>query len=250
MKNKLFHRVGSSVLICFIWIAVWWIASLLIDIKFPDLLPSPVATLKALIDILGQEYFYKVVLFSTGRVVIALLLGVTVGIFLAFPCHKILFLRRLVSPFISVIKAMPVATFILLLWVTLRGSSLTIFIGFIMVLPIIFQNALSGLDSIDKELLEVTKIYGFNRGKTLKILIFPSLKSYLFPAIITSVGLAFKAQIAAEVIAYTNRSIGQYIYDSTLSQSTDYVFAWASVIVTLSIGLEWLCRKLVGRYKV
>ena len=142
---------------------------------------------------------------------------------------------------------MPVATFILLLWLSLRGSVLTIFIGFIMVMPIIFQNVLSGLDALDNNLIEVSLVFELNAWKKLTVFILPSLRSYLFPAIITSVGLAFKSQIAAEIIAYTKNSIGQFIYDANYGLNTDVVFAWATVIVLFSIGLETLCRYILGR---
>ena len=114
-------------------------------------------------------------------------------------------------------------------------------------MPIIFQNTITGLDSIDKDLIEVTKVFGFGFVKKLKLLILPSLKSYIFPAVITSVGLAFKSQIAAEIIAYTKNSIGQYIYDANYSLNTSLVFAWAVVIVSFSIGLENICRYLLRR---
>ena len=126
---------------------------------------------------------------------------------------------------------------------------LTVFIGFIMVMPIIFQNVLAGLDALDNNLKEVAKVFELTTLQKLRILFFPSIRSYLFPAIITSVGLAFKSQIAAEIIAYTNNSIGQYIYDANYGLNTDVVFAWATVIVVFSISLESLCRLILGRIK-
>ena len=249
LRNKSKLKKSVSVLLIFLfWIAVWWIAALIVGDGY--FLPSPKDTLLALIDLFGQKSFYKVVLFSLLRVLLGLLSGIVVGTALAFVCHRINIIRSLVSPIISIIKAMPVATFILLIWLTLRGSALTVFIGFIMVMPIIYQNVLSGLDSLDKNLYELTEVYGFNYVKKLKLLIFPSIKSYLFPAIITSVGLAFKSQIAAEIIAYTKDSIGQYIYDANYTgTNTDVVLAWAVVIVSFSIGLEAVCKYILGRVK-
>lgn len=251
MKSKTLKKIAISLAVFAIWIAIWWIAAIVVFNKYGDnyFLPSPLDTLLALINLLKKPSFYRVVFASLLRVIAGLLFGTVVGTALAFICHKVDFLRSLFSPVISVLKAMPVATFILLLWITVKGSSLTILIGVIMVLPIIFQNVLSGLDSIDKNLLEVTKVYGFSLYKRMKILVFPSLRSYLFPAIITSVGLAFKSQIAAEIIAYTNNSIGGFIYDANYALKTDEVFAWAAVIVVFSIALETICKKLLGRVK-
>ena len=251
MKNKILKKIAVSVAVFLIWILVWWICAAIVFNKYGDnyFLPSPLDTLLALLTLLSEASFYKVVFASLLRVIAGLSIGVALGSALAFICHRIDFLRSLFNPAISVLKAMPVATFILLLWITLKGSTLTVLIGVIMVLPIIFQNLLSGLDSIDKDLMEVTRIYGFSFIKKMKILVLPSLRSYLFPAIITSVGLAFKSQIAAEIIAYTNNSIGGYIYDANYALKTDEVFAWAAVIVIFSIGLETVCKKLLGRVK-
>ena len=118
-----------------------------------------------------------------------------------------------------------------------------------MVMPIIYQNLLEGYDSIDKNLLELTFVFKFSRIKRFRLLTLPTLLSYFSPAVITSIGLAFKSQIAAEIIAYTNHSIGQYIYDANFALDTPTVFAWAFVIVCFSIGLEVVCRKMLGRVK-
>lgn len=247
MKNKSFKKFLTSLFVPLFWISVWWILSVIVD--NPYYLPTPKDTFFALLGLFKLESFYKVIFLSFLRVLSGLLAGIAFGTALSFVCHRFKVVRKLITPIISIIKAMPVATFILLLWLTLRGSLLTIFVGFIMVMPIIFQNALSGLDSIDKHLIEVSDIFGFSALKRLRLLVFPALRSYLAPAIITSVGLAFKSQIAAEIIAYTNNSIGQYIYDANYGLNTEVVFAWAAVIVAFSISLESICRFLFGRVK-
>ena len=74
--------------------------------------------------------------------------------------------------------------------------------------------------------------------------------NYFFPAVITSIGLAWKAEIATEIIAYTRHSIGQYIYDARYHLLTDEVFAWVIIIVLFSICLEIITKKIVGRFQV
>lgn len=245
MKNKYLKKVLGTIGVFAFWIIVWQAFSLIVADAY--LLPSPVDTFIALIGLFGKASFYRVILLSFLRVLLGLLLGTVGGILIAFGCKYLKLLRSLLTPIISIIKAMPVATFILILWVTLRGSALTVFIGFMMVMPIVFQNVLEGLDSLDRELDEVTRVFDFGGWKRLRLFVFPSLLPYLSAAVITSVGLAFKSQIAAEIIAYTKNSIGQYIYDANFSLQTDLVFAWATVIVVFSIGLESLCRKLLRR---
>ena len=178
---------------------------------------------------------------------LGVLLGVVSGIALAFLSNRFSLIKRTLSPIISVIKATPVVTFITLLWIILNGNALAIFIAFLMVMPIVWQNLLNGYDAIPKELSEVCEIFNFSRYKRFKILIFPILMQYLFPAVVTSVGLAWKAEIAAEIIAYTKVSIGQYIYDARYNLMSDRVFAWVAVIVVFSIALELLTKKILRR---
>ena len=229
------------------WIGIWWIFALIVNDSYA--LPSPLDTAKSLFRLLKESYFYEVIAFSLFRVLVGLFLGIFVAAILSCASAHLTPVRLLVSPLISVMKAMPVATFILLLWLTVSGQVLTVFIGFIMVMPIIYQNLLEGYDSIDKNLLELTFVFKFSRIKRFRLLTLPTLLSYFSPAFIKSIGLAFKSQIAAEIIAYTNHSIGQYIYDANFALDTPTVFAWAFVIVCFSIGLEVVCRKMLGRVK-
>jgi NitT/TauT family transport system permease protein len=213
------------------------------------LLPDIPATFKALLEIVKDASFYRSVIFSCLRVIAGLSLGSAFGILLAILCNKFSILHTLFSPIITIIKSTPVASFIVLLWVLMSGDALTVFIGFLMVMPIIWQNLLDGYSAIDKNLIEVAEVYEFSYSKKLKLLIFPTLKKYLIPALITASGLAWKAGIAAEIIAYTKNSIGQGINDAKYNMETATVFAWTLVVIVLSIALEKTTKYFLRRVK-
>lgn len=227
------------------WLGIWQILAIIVDHKF--LLPDIPATFNALISLITTTSFYKAVIFSAIRVTIGLALGCFVGIVLAVLCQHFHIVKILTSPIITVIKSTPVASFIVVLWVMLSGDVLSVFIGFLMVMPIIWQNVSNGFDAIDKSLLEVCEVFEFSYAKRFKILIFPTLKNFLIPGVITASGLAWKAEIAAEVIAYTKNSIGQGINDAKYNMDTPTVFAWTAVIIIFSILLEKLTKKLLRR---
>ena len=66
------------------------------------------------------------------------------------------------------------------------------------------------------------------------------------PAFITSIGLAWKAEIAAEIMTYSN--IGKSINDfKTLTYDTASVYAWAVTIVVMSMILEGITKRLLRR---
>jgi NitT/TauT family transport system permease protein len=140
-------------------------------------------------------------------------------------------------------------TNIIILWIMMDGSSLAVFVALLMVMPIIWQNTMDAYSSIDINLLEITEVFEFSEKKKFKILILPTLKKFLYPAIITSAGLAWKAEIAAEIIAYTKKSIGQGINDAKYNMDTPTVFAWTLLIILFSILLELGTKKLLRRFK-
>ncbi len=229
------------------WIGIWYLLALIVDNLF--LLPTPRSTLLALLGLMKKSNFYKAVFASILRVITGVALGAVLGIVFAFLSYRILPIRRLFSPLVSIVKATPVVTFITLLWIIMSGNMLTVFIAFLMVLPVIWQNLLNGLDTVPKELSEVCDVFEFSRAKRIKLLTLPVLMNYFFPALITSIGLAWKAEIATEIITYTKNSIGQNISDARYFLLTDEVFAWVVVIIVFSILLEVLTKKILGRFK-
>ena len=245
-------RVLKGIFALAFWLLVWQLASDAINKEatvknflFPDI----ESTLSALSALLSTDKFYEAVLLSLMRVVTGLVLGIISGIFLGVICKKIPIIKDLISPMITVVRSTPVASFIVMLWVLLSGDQLSVFIAFLMVMPIIWQSVCDGFDGTDKGLVELADLYEFSFAKRLKLLIFPTLKKYLIPAVITSTGLAWKAEIAAEIIGYTKRSIGQGINDAKQVLDTPTVFAWTVVIIVFSILLETGAKYLLGRFK-
>lgn len=245
MKSKLKDKLLFPVIIAAFWIGVWYLASAIVDSSL--LLPTPDETLVALLELFCEARFYKVVALTVLRVVSGLMLGVLAGVTLGALCHRFSALNRIFSPIISVIRATPVASFIVLLWILVSGNALTVIIAFLMVMPIIWQNTLDGFRSVPRELVEVSDIFELSLKRRFKVLYVPVILEYIFPAIITSVGLAWKSEIAAEIIAYTKNSIGMHINDAKSLLLTPTVFAWTTVIVTMSICLEIITKKLLGR---
>ena len=240
-------KIRKIVLPLIFWFLIWHLCSLAVDNSF--MLPGIKRTFSALFELVCQKVFFKAVISSTIRVISGLALGCFFGIILAILCKKITLISDIFAPIITVIRSTPVASFIVILWLILDGDTLTVAIGFIMVLPIIWQSTVDAISSIDTSLLEVTKVFEFSIAKKFRMLVLPTMKRFLFPAIITSSGLAWKAEIAAEIIAYTKNSIGQGINDAKYNMDTATVFAWTLVVIFFSIILESLTKFLLRRSK-
>ena len=228
---------------------MWQVSAVLVNLRLDNgyaLLPTPFLTIKALFSLMGKASFYKVVLYSLIRVVSGVFLGVIGGVLLAIASHYYPLLKKTLTPVISIVKATPVVTFIVLLWISMSGNALTVFIAFLMVMPIMWQNILDGYEAVPEELNEVATVFEFSRLKRFKAVTLPCLLRFFFPALITSIGLAWKAGIAAEVLAFSPDSIGRLLAESKNYLETVDLFAWTAVIIVLSLVIELALIKLSG----
>ena len=247
MKNKTtlpYIKVLKTILSIFSILAIWELIAFIVNDNF--FMPDVIDTFNSLLTIIASGDFFKVLFTAFYRVISGLLLGIILGVFLATLCYKFDIFNTLLAPVISIMKATPVACIIVLLWIRLNYTEIAVFVVVLMVLPIVWQNVFDGYKSIDPSLVEVTRIFELTPLQKLKALILPSMLSYLLPAIITSVGLAWKAEIAAEIM--TNSNIGKLIYDfKTVSYDTASIFAWTVIIVLFSIVFEKTAKYFLGR---
>lgn len=244
MKNKLFKYLfaGAGVLL---FLAVWEISALIIN--FDIMLPTVGATLLKLAELFTRPDFYTTVLASIGRITLGLAMGIVLGVLLALLTNYVPFAKETLSPLITVVRATPVASFIMVLWFIIGSDFVPTVIAVLMVAPVIWQNLESGFSSVAKDLNEVCLIYGIKGRKKLKLLILPTLKKYLIPSIITSTGLAWKSGIAAEIISYTHNSIGKKIYDAKSMFESGEMFAWTIIVVISSLVIEALLKLYLKR---
>ena len=242
-----FLKILRAFVVLLFWLFLWEILSLLIGNQF--LLPNIKSTARELFLLLSDTDSYRFMLLTLLRVCFGLLLGIVLGVGLGILAHTSSIVHSLLSPFITVIRSTPVASFIVVLWVIFSGDVLSVFVAFLMVMPIIWQSTVDGFNSIDKSLEEVALIFRFGYMKRLRLIVFPALLKFLLPSIITSVGLAWKAEIAAEIIAYTKNSIGQEINDAKYFMETPRVFAWTVIVILFSIILERTTKFILLRFK-
>lgn len=167
-------------------------------------------------------------------------------LFWLFFSFKFKYFKLFISPVITAVKSTPVASFVVLALVFVKSFYLPTLISFLMVIPIIYGNILEGISSVDGDLIDLSQVFCFSKMTKLTKIYIPSLLPYLNSAVATGLGFAWKAGVAAEVIANTKMSIGAQIYDSKIYLDTLNLFSWTIVIIALSILLEKVVTKLLS----
>lgn len=226
-----------------VWLLLWQLASMAVGL--PLLLPSPLAVLLRLEQLCTGADFWLTVASSLLRILLGFLLGVLFGTALAGLCWRFRLIDALARPLLGVLKSTPVASFIILALVWVKTTWLATVISFIMVLPLIYANVREGIDSADRQLLEMAQVFRLSRRKTFRYCYLPAILPFFLSAVSSALGFAWKSGIAAEVLGRPARAIGSQIYDSKIYLETPDLFAWTLVVILLSVLLERLAVRFV-----
>lgn len=210
------------------------------------LLPGPLAVLRRLFVLLGTPEFPVTVGVTLLRILCGAAAGVILGAVLAVLTGRFRVLDALLSPLLTVVKATPVASFIILLLIWVGRDLLPAVIAALMVLPVMWANLSAGIASADPLLLEMGTVFRFPAGQRLKRIWIPTLLPHFLSACRSALGLAWKAGVAAEVLTVPARSIGRRLYESKLNLETADLFAWTLTVILCSLIIEKLLAAGIG----
>ncbi len=224
--------------ISLIWLLVWQFCYWLTNQDL--LLASPAQVFHSLIKLIVTVPFWQAAGYSLLRIQAGYLLGILVGTILAVLTVKISWLDRFFYPAISAIRSTPVASFIILALVWMSSGRVVIFIVFLMVLPIVWSNVAEGIRKTDQQFLEMAYVFRLSSGQIIRTIYIPSVSPFFIAAATTSLGLGWKAGIAAEVLSRPALSLGGKLYDAKIYLETADLLAYTGVVVLLSLLLEYL----------
>ena len=226
-----------------VWIIVWQLASMAVDKIL--LIPGPYDVLLSLKKLVVTSLFWKSAGMTLIRILIGTVTGTVAGCALAVltKCSDIA--DTVISPVIRIVRATPVASFIILLLLWFAKSKVPAVVSCLVVIPIIWENVSAGIDGTDALLLEMARAYRFGRMKTWRFIYVPSIRPYLLSGVSTALGLAWKSGVAAEVLCVPKSAVGTQIYNSKLYLETPELFAWTIVVIILSMIFEKLIKRLI-----
>ena len=241
--GRKFLRVVSALLF---WGLVWQLASFGVGNEL--VLPQPLSVVRRLAELMITWPFWLSAGQSLLNVFAGFIVGVSAGTLLAFLTAFVGAAEILLAPAIRVVRATPVASFIILALLWLGKARVPAFSAALMVTPVVWQAVFAALRDTDKDLLEMARIFGFGRLKTLKLIYIPSIRTQWSAACATSMGLAWKSGVAAEVICQVRPTIGEALFSAKIYLETPDLFAWTAVVICLSMLLEnVLARLFVGK---
>lgn len=225
------------------WLAVWWLLALIVGKEL--LIPSPPLVVRTLLELVVTGAFWRYTALTLLRITLGLLLGIVLGILTALLTNRLSLLHALLAPAVRVVRATPVASFIILVLLWVANGRVPVVISALVVLPVIWESTAAGLRSVDRDLLEFARAYRLTRWDTWRRIVIPSMLPQLAAAVCTAIGLAWKSGVAAEVLCLPKAAVGTQVYFSKLYLDTPALFAWTLIVVALSLTVERIARRLL-----
>lgn len=240
MKVK---KVITTIICIAAWLIIWHAVSSAVgrDLFFP----APKSVVSAFVALASSADFYTGILYSMRGIMAGFLIGLAGGILLAIPAYCSYYLETFINVPIKVIRAVPVASFVILALLWLKSSALSTLISATMVLPIIYSNVLSALKHTNPGMLEFAKVYRLSLPRKIRCIYIPAIMPSLVSGAGVATGFAWKSGIAAEIIGLIRGSIGNELYKAKLYLETPKLFAWTVAIIIVSVACEKIITLLL-----
>lgn len=235
-------KIRKALIILF-WLVVWEVVDRILNNGL--VLSGPIDTIVALYNQVQQSDFWLTCGVSFGKIVVGFLMSFVIGFLLAFLAHRVQFIKELLAPIMSLLKTVPMVSFVIMLLIWVGNQALTIYLSFLIVLPLIYTNTLAGLESVDPQMLEMAKIYHLSWWKKFWYIERPAFMPYVISSAKVSIGMSWKSGIMAEVIGTPRPSIGRELYQAKSFLQTADLFAWTVVVIILSLIFEVIFMALI-----
>lgn len=235
MKKNLYLILGILSLLL-----VWTLLSILSfsNIAFPSIFD----TLKALGILLITKSTYTALLYTIFRLLITVVISFVLALILSYFSYISKKFESFISPLISIMRTVPVTAIIIIL-LLLIGDNASLVITSFMVLPIIYEGALTSFKNIPKEMSDEVKMISNITPRIILKIYLPISLPYILSSLIQAIGMGLKVMVMSEFITQPKGSIGYMLFQERWSLNMDNVFAWTIILVVIVIVIDLLIRQ-------
>jgi len=199
----------------------------------PYIIPSPADTWKALTD--NPEYLWEHTLVTTGETLAGFAIAAVVGVLVAVLMVYAPALEKTFYPLILFAQVVPKIAIAPLFVVWLGfGTSPKILVAVLMAFFPVVISGISGLRSVDPELLELTSTMGASRLKTFWKVRLPAALPELLSGLKVAATLAVTGAVVGEFVG-ANSGLGYVILQANGNIDTAMLFA--ALIIMSALGV-------------
>lgn len=234
------NKYTLTAVIFFIAVLAFWEVYVRIKKIEEYVFPALSDVAKAFGELLKDKAFYSRLTSTIWRIVLSLFWSIALGALFGLIGGLNRYVKAILKPFIALMKSIPVMAITLVLLLSFGGQSTPVIIGFLMAFPVIYSQTVYGIESIDKDLIEITDtMKGSILDKTVRVYV-PLMTPSFLQGLLVSGGLCIKAVISAEIISRTVNSLGNamFIAKADMFEKTPELFAYCIVALLLTLFFE------------
>lgn len=226
---------GSLASLCLLF-ATWDLLATQLD---PLILPSPQASIAALLHHLNGPEAWAHIVTTLRRALLGFGLSVAVGSVLGLLAGLFVTASMVSRPIVTWMMGMPPIAWLVLalLWFG-TGDGAPVFTVFVACMPIIFVGAMQGTRTLDGQWRELAQVLRLPVWHRLTNVYGPHIVSYALPAWATALGMSWKIVVMAELLA-TSDGIGAALAVSRSHMDTASSMAWILALVGSLLLLEY-----------
>lgn len=180
---------------------------------------------------------------TVGEAFLGLLFGVAGGIAVGIVFGYWTQLAAVFEPIMVGFNSLPRITVapILILWFGL-GMTSKVLLSLFTVFFVIFFNTFLGVRSVDPDLVKVVRVMGGGRRDVAWMVVIPSVCSWIFAALRTSVSFALSGAVVGEFVGSTT-GLGYRMLLAAGLMHTERVFAIMLVLMVVGVSLVGLSQR-------
>ena len=234
-NNKLLNLIPTIIsILCLV--VVWSVVALAVNDE--QVLPSFYQTVIKFFSLFSYDEFYSAYFGTMLRSLISFLISFLLALFLVWIFQKHKTIKKFIEPIIAIIRVLPTVAVVLLLLLWTNTFVAPIIVTILVVLPTTFLSLSNAFASIDNDAVKMCEFFNVSKKDIFIKVQIPQIKPYLYSSIGAGLSLNLKLMVAAEVLAFTASSIGNYIYLSNLYDDTIIMMALVLSVVLTGLIIE------------
>ncbi len=197
---------------------------------------------------LAEGPLWKHISASLLRVLIGFAIGTSLALIFAAWVGLSREAEAYLEPTFAGLRSIPSLAWVplLLLWLGIDETSKIVLIAIGAFFPV-YLNGVAAIRNIDRKLVEVGQMYGFNRGRLIRRILLPAALPGLFTGLRSGMSLAWMFLVAAELIAAT-KGLGYLLSDGRETSRPDIVLAAIIVLAVLGKISDGVLASLEKRF--
>ncbi len=231
---------GMTLLSVVLLLALW--QGVAMYVGQPALVPDISALLKTLGALVVSAGFYS----SAGATVLRGMAGMCLS-FVGAVLFAILFARvkwlyELFRPLLTVMRSVPVVSFILLALIFLHTEGIPLLIGFLTMFPLLTENLTKGVCNVRPGLSRMGRQFRLGMRNRWALIYYPQLRPFLYSGLASAAGFGWRAVIMGEVLALCSHGIGSEMKRAQSFIAVSELISWTIVAILIS----YLTDKAIG----